>query len=205
MMAKRPKWSLKTSFVAAIVLFIAVTILVFALVEKSVWARLELITSILAGLCFIYLWAVLYAGVRFDKKERYEFRWVGWKPVEWAAQTPADTGGIFTGAGAEAGPLGCLAGFLLDIVVSLLITILLAFLFWLGANILMTAVIAIFIPLFFLFRRSLRIVAARGRRCRGDLRKSFAYALVYTALNAVWFYAILFAAHYIAFKTGMKA
>ncbi|MHC4798223.1 MAG: hypothetical protein ACYTF1_16440, partial [Planctomycetota bacterium] len=107
--------------------------------------------------------------------------------------------GIFTEAGAEGGPLGIIVGIILDLILSIILIFLLAFILWLGVNLLVAAAALVFIPLFFLFRRSLRSITARSRRCRGDLGKSIIMAVYYTVIATVWFYIVLFIAHRIAF------
>jgi len=200
---RRPRWSLKANFLAALGLLVLVVSLILFLVEKSLWVRLELITAVLSFFMFVYLWLVLYHGVRFDKRERYQFRWVSKNPSALLdAVQGLEIGGTFAEAGAEGGPLGLLIGFLCHLIISILLVVLIAFIFWLSLNLLVGAVVAVFIPLFFLFSRSLRLIVSRGRRCRGDLRKSLSYAIGYTLLSTIWLYLILFSAHYIVSLTG---
>ena len=111
--------------------------------------------------------------------------------------------GGFTEAGANEGPLGLLAGLLLDLILSILLSIVLVIALWLFANLFLAAISIVAIPLFFLFKRSLRYVLARGRDCRGDLTKSCTRALYYTIASSLWFYALLFAAHRIASIVGL--
>jgi hypothetical protein len=73
---------------------------------------------------------------------------------------------------------------------------------WLTFSFVVTAILVVAIPLFFLFRRSIRYIVANGRLCRGNLGRSVVFALRATLTNIVWFYAILVGAQYI---TGFKA
>jgi hypothetical protein len=196
---RRPRWSLKASFQAVLGILLVVTPLIFILVEKSIWVKLELIAAVLSFFMFGYLWLVLYHGVRFDKRERYQFQWVGKPTADWfESGVDAGAGGTFAEAGAGEGLGGLLLGILLDILVSLFLAVLLVGIFWVGANLIVGAIALVGIPLFYLFHRSLRYIVGRGRRCRGDLSKSLAYAFGYTIMNTLWFYLILFVAYYIA-------
>lgn len=189
----RPKWSLKTSFAGATGILLLVVLLVF-LVETSIWHLLELMIGVLAFLVFVFLWAVLYQGVRYDKRERFHFQWVRTDHLGEFVDSVGhgvDTQGVFTSAGAEEGPLGCLFGLILDIVFSFLLVFLVAALLWVGVNVVIASVAAVAFPLFFIFSRSLRFVVARGRSCRGSLKRSLIYAATYAFLSIVWLYAIL--------------
>lgn len=198
--APRPRWSLKTSFAAASVILLLVVALVFFWIETSIWHRLELLVGSLALFVFVFLWAVLYQGVRYDKKERFHLRWLGTErfgDLVDSVGSGMDTQGVLTAAGAEEGPVGFLLGLILDIVLSLLLVFLVAGLLWLGVNIAIASVAAVALPLFLIFSRSLRFVVARGRSCRGDLLRSMRAAGAYAAMSAVWFYTVLFLARLI--------
>jgi hypothetical protein len=164
------------------------------LVETSIWHQLELMIGILAFFIFLFLWAVLYQGVRYDKKKRFHFQWVRTEHLEEFVDSVGhgvDTQGVFTSAGAEEGPLGCVLGLILDIVFSFLLVLLVAALLWVGVNVVIASIAAVALPLFFIFSRSLRFVVARGRSCRSDVRRSLIYAATCAFLSTVWLYAIL--------------
>lgn len=170
---------------------------------KSLWAELEILIGILSLFMFAYFFLLLYHGVRFDKRERQLITWRT-SLTEWLEATPSvDTGGTFTEGGAEAGPLGPIVGFLLDLLVSIVLTLLLAVVLWLSLNVFVTAVVLLLgTPLFFLFRRSVRHIVAKGRFCHKDSARAFWFALRATLINTVWLYAILEGAHYIAKLKG---
>jgi hypothetical protein len=181
---KKPRWSLRTSFWVFVTILSVVTVTAFSLFPHSLWMDLEVLTA--ATL-------VLYRGVRFDRKERIA---IAWRKSEWMNVEPwVDTGGVFTDAASEAGVLGCLVGILLDIAVSFLLSFAIAFLVWVGANLLFTTVFALSLPLFVIFRRSVRYVVAKGRFCHGNMRRSLLFALWATLIYTGWLYAILFAAY----------
>lgn len=196
---KRPRWSTRTSFIAGLCLLGFLTPLTLITVHRSIWQELEIITGALSLLAFVYLTAVLYKGVRFDKSEGFSVDWPQVRPGEMLKAmdwTPVDSGGFFTEAGAEAGLLGAVVGFLLDLLVSIFLAALISMVIWLGLNAAVGIILAVFLPVFYLYRRSLRFIVARGRTCRGSFGKSVLYALGATALYTVWFYAIFHAAHH---------
>jgi hypothetical protein len=199
---KRPKWSLKTNFWGAVGIVTLATLCALLALKQSVWVELHVIAGVLALFMFGYFLLLLYYGVRFDRNEQYSFSWPASKfETWWNATSQFNTGGTMTEGGADAGPLGMLIGFLLDLLLSIIIAFVIALVLWLTFSFLVTAVLAISLPLFFLFRRSIRYIVAKGRACRGNLGKSVRFALRATFTNALWFYAILIAAQYIA---GLK-
>jgi hypothetical protein len=200
---RRPRWSLATSFWGAAIVILLVSCLTLFVLKKSLWTELEILIGILSLFMFGYFFLLLYHGVRFDKREQQLIRWRA-SLADWLETTPSvDTGGTFTEGGAEAGPLGLVVGFLLDLLISIVLTLLLAVVLWLSLNVFVTAVVLLGTPLFFLFRRSVRYVVAKGRLCHKDSSRAFWFALRATLTNTVWLYAILEGAHYIAKLKGM--
>ncbi|HMP75330.1 MAG TPA: hypothetical protein PKE12_03440 [Kiritimatiellia bacterium] len=189
---RRPRWSVKTSMGISIGILAVLTPLVLWMVDASIWSRLEMITGIMAAVMAVYFSILLHAGVRIDARERFHlesFRMRAVDAVEGAAYVPFD--GPFTEAGAEAGILGAIVGLLLDLLFALFLSFVITFLFWLGVN----AVIVLFIPLFWFHRRSLRMLIARGRHCRGRWGPSILHGCRTALMDAFWFYTIFFAAH----------
>jgi cellobiose-specific phosphotransferase system component IIC len=195
----RPRWSLKSSFYTALVILILVTPLVLLTVQKSIWTELEMITGIISAMMFIYLAVILYQGVRFDKNERIIIDWPKESPIRLSdagSYVTGDFGGFFTELGSEAGIPGLIIGFILDIFATFIIVFLISLLLWIGLNGI-EAVLAVSIPLYFFYRRALRAIVIRGRRCRGNIVASLLQALKSTLGYAVWFYGIFMLAHYV--------
>jgi hypothetical protein len=193
--SRRPKWSLKTSFLVALGILSLTIPLILLTVDNSIWARLELITAIISIFIFAFLFLVLYQGVRFDKNERYELQWVK-RPEKFLDSTSEmEFGGVFSQSADDL--VGFLIGIILDALIAIVLGIVIALLFWLGVNLIMGAITAVTIPLYFLFRRSIRYIVVRGRMCRGKIGKSLWYALRYTVINTIWFYMILFIGQYL--------
>ncbi len=199
---KSPRWSLKTHFWGAVTVVLVVSLTILLVLKKSLWAELEILTGVLSIFMFAYFFLLLYYSVRFDKNEHYLILWPS-QLTDWLDATPSlDTGGTFTAEGIEAGPLGMIVGFVLDVVVSIVLTFLLAVVLWLSMNVFVTAVVVLGAPLFFLFRRSVRYVVAQGRACCKDSSRAGWFALRATLVNTLWFYAILEGTHYIARLKG---
>lgn len=200
--SRRPRWSLRTNFWGAIVVTLLVSFLTLFVLKKSLWVELEILIGTLSLFLFAYFFWLLYHGVRFDKNESYLIAWRS-SLEGWLDRTAGvDTGGAFTEGGAEGGPLGLVVGFLLDVLFSLLLSLLLAVVLWLGLNVLVTTVVILGTPLFFLFRRSVRYVVTKGRSCRGDSSRAFWFALRATLFSTLWLYAIVLGAYYIAALRG---
>ena len=169
---------------------VLLTTLVFGLVKQSIWEELEILIAGLSVCLFAFLFVLLYRGVRFDRNHHWSFGWV--HPRSLAENIPlVDSLGHFTEAGAQQGIAGFLIGLLLDLVVSLVLILAIIVLLWLGINLVLTAVGAIWLTLIYLFRRSVRYIVARGRPCRGHVRRAAGWAALYTVMNAGWLYIIL--------------
>ncbi len=194
----RPKWSLKTSFLMSVGIVAVVTPAVLLNVKKSIWTELEIVTGIMALLMFVYFTVLLYLGVRFNEKERAIVDWpVGSAADVWdGSSIPSD--GFFTEAGAEAGILGIIVGFLIDLLIALLVTFVICWIMWAGFNV----IIAVFIPLYWFHRRSLRFLVTRGRRCRGSWPRSILHGFTTSVQYSFWFYTVFFAADRITRHIG---
>ena len=204
---KRPGWSLKSSFLAALGLVAVITCMICLTVRKSVWVELEIVALALAPIMFVYMATVLYLGVRFDKKERFSVDWQSWRDrsnvIDNAVDIiPIDFEFSFTALGAEAGILGIIIGFIADVLASVFLMVLISFVLWFGINVLPEAVVIIFFPLFYFYRRSLRYLVAKGRVCKGNLGKSALHAFLSSVMYSMWFYLMVFAGHYISKAVG---
>lgn len=201
--SKRPKWNLITSFWAALAIVLLVSVIVFLFLKKSIWVELEIIIGVLSLFMFGFQFVVLYHGVAFDRNQTFAISWKGGKIKDWIDwASGVDTGGTFSASGSEAGPFGFLIGLLLDLVVSMVLVFLVALFLWLSIGAVFTAVATISVPLFFWFRRSVRLVVTKGRSCRGSIGKSVLFAFKATVTNTLWLYAILVAGHYFARLKG---
>jgi hypothetical protein len=197
----RTRWSIKSSFFTALGILVVITPLVLLTVKKSIWTELEILTVIISAIMLVYLTVVLFLGVRFDMKERFAIAWPkGEAPsvLDAATYFPGDTGGLFTELGSEAGILGMIVGFLLDILASILLVFLIAVVLWIGFNGILAAILAVATPLFFFYGRVLKSIVLKGRRCRGNVGLSLLHALKSTLGYTVWFYGLFMLAHYVS-------
>ena len=165
--------------------------------KRALWVELEVVVGLVSIFHLSYMYLLVFKGVRINKNESFS---IDWKPFRlenagvehlWAV----DTGGVFTTALAEAGPAGCLAGILLDIVVSIFLVVIIAFLLWLGMNVMTSGIMILSLPIFILFKHSLRVSIARGRAYQGHVGKSLAYAAWSTLLNMTWLYVVIYLGH----------
>lgn len=197
MTTSQPRWNTHTTLLFALASVGLISMLVLLLVKGSIWEELQFLIAALSAFIFAFLFVLLYHGARFDKDQRWTFGWV--HPRSLAEHIPSvDSGGVFSEAGAHQGIAGFLIGLLLDIVVSLALIAAIVILLWLGINLALVAVAVIWIPLIYLFRRSVRYLVTRGRTCRGRVGRAAAWAAFYTLLNAAWLYAILLISHRLA-------
>ena len=203
----RPRWSLKSSFYTVLGILILVTPLVLLTVKKSIWTELEIVTGIISAIMFAYLSVILYFGVHFNKHERIIVDWPKASPIDISDAGSYITGdfggGFFTDLGSELGIPGIVIGFILDIFATFIIVCLISLLLWIGLNGIEAMILAVCIPLYFFYRRALRAIVIRGRRCRGNIGVSLLRAFKSTLGYAVWFYGIFTLAHYVE-QIGLK-
>ena len=194
----RPRWSMKSSFMTGVALSIAVTVIVLMTVHRSIWTELEIVTAGVALLMFAFLTVVLHHGVRFDKNERFSVVWPNSSPLEILDATP-DTPGLdsFINFDLDDGPLGWIFGALLGVAGSVVLTVMIPLVLWIGVNAVWAVVIAVSLPLFYFYRRILRSIVVKGRACRGNWSRATGHACLSTILYTAWFYVIFVLAHHI--------
>lgn len=190
------KWSLVTSFWAFIIILSITSVFVFCLSNKPIWLELEFITACFSIVFFLYYFLVLYFGIQFDSREMYHISFKQLKP-NWLNNVDVLS---FPDAGVDLGEgiVGIVLSILFFIFISVLIVILITMTIWLGTNLLTFGIPVLFFPLYYLFKRSLRVFVYKGRRCYKNLIQSIFYSFYYTTLNLFWIYAVIFAGHKIA-------
>lgn len=165
--------------------------------KKSIWVELEFLVGILSVFFFLYQFYILFHGIRFDPNEKYD---ITWQSVDFSSVLEGtsclDTFGTLASAGGDGGILGLVIGFIIDLVVSIILAFVIAFVFWAGVNLFFSSVFILFLPAFYLFKRSLRFVIAKGRYCYKNYTRSVIYSLRATFTGAIWFYIIIFLGHY---------
>lgn len=189
----RPRWSIRTTVGAAVAIVAIVSAITLLVLRRPLWVELEAVTGLLSIVTFMFLGHVLYRGVRFLKHERFEFslRTVELGDLWHGADALPDSLDFSDAVDAADGVLG----FLLGVLVSIVLVIVLALVLWIGLNVAVNAVAIVSLPLFYLFRRSLRQVVARGRTCHGRLGRSVRVAAQMTFLYMGWLYSLIYLAH----------
>lgn len=161
---------------------------VHGLARGDLWREMAWVAAG-AGVALSAFFAIaLYRGVRWLPRERVALTW---RP--WPADTPAaGRAGLEFAFTPHADGLGSLiVCLLLDIFLSAVLAFVVVALWWLGVNLALVTYAAVFVPLFALFRRSVRTVLVRGRTCRGDLRRSVGHALLWGVVYGGWMYGLL--------------
>jgi hypothetical protein len=72
-----------------------------------------------------------------------------------------------------------------------------SFLIWLGMNGVVLAITLLTMPLFYIFRSSVRFVLRNSPACCGDFLKSGCVAAGFAVFKSCWFFAIVAGAHYL--------
>jgi hypothetical protein len=176
-----PRWSATSLLIVALASGFATVALVALLVHRPVWDELRLVAAALTAPVWMFLCFILYRGTRFEREDSVRISWV--RPATIAEHMPViDSFGHFTSAGAEHGAGGIVVGLLLDILVAVVLTAVAVVLLWVGINFALVAALVIWVPLVYMFKRSVRTIVARGRTCRRNPTLSAWWASVYTAV-----------------------
>ena len=207
-----PLWSAKAIMLISGWVIAIIAALVFLLSPGSVFVELQ-ITLLLISLCLFAFFTIgLYKGVRLEKPPKEQLP----PPADLSALGELLSHGEIPPVidlphlPVDAPPLphlhvdlpgvpdvgddliGCLVTLVLWVVVS----IVLVFLFWLLAQFLVTVLPALALGLYWVFYRALRIVFAKSRMCKGRLLPSMGYGLVYTVLYTGWIFAVMWIGRY---------
>jgi hypothetical protein len=67
-----------------------------------------------------------------------------------------------------------------------------------GVNLLIVGVVAVAVPIFYIFRRSVLFVIRHAKECHGNLWRSFGYGVSYAAMKTAVLCLIVFASHKLA-------
>ena len=188
---RRPRWSVRTTLYASLGIVAGVTTLTLLVLHRPLWVELELVTALLSLSVYAFIAHTIFHGVRFDKRERCEVPLFDLSYDRLPDCSGADLGGMVNFFDGDEGCLGVLVG----LAASAVLVVGMAAVLWLGLNVLATTVTLVTLPLFFIFRRSLRRIVAAGRTCRGDMKRSLLVGARLTALHMVWFYVVIYAAH----------
>ena len=139
----------------------------------------------------IYFWAMLYGGIRFDRGlvEGWRREYISMEDAKEFRDGLLQSSDI---------PVcipdseGCVA-LAFGLVLFCLIAVFAPFLIWFGVNAAIISFLAVFLALYWIFRRGLRLVMVNVKRCKGDYLKSLyvsaLHSLGYAMLFGVFVYA----------------
>jgi hypothetical protein len=188
---ERPRWSLQVIFWAFLAVVGLSTLVVLVLSKRDLWLELEMVAGVVASTLFLFYWWVLYHGVQFSNDERLTFSSVSIDAVD-----PGIPFGEITGAADD--PLGLVVAFIIDVLVWIALVIVFTVLLWIGVNGVLLAILLIAMPLFYVFRASVRFVLRNAPICHGRLLKAAQVSLMFTVLKTAWIFAVIAGAHYAA-------
>jgi hypothetical protein len=196
---QRPKWSLRAAFWVFVWIVLLSTAGVLLLSHKDLWLELEMVVSIVALALFLFYWWVLYHAVHFYDDDQLTLSFIQGD----VADPGWPDGGFGLASGAD-DPIGCIIAILLEVVLYLLVAFVLSFLVWIGINGLLLCVTLIAMPVFFIFRSSVRFVLRNAPACHRNLLKSAGLAAGFALLKTCWFFAVIAGSHYLAlwYKVG---
>lgn len=160
----------------------------------SIFVGFEIIVGIITLLTFLFLWLVLYRGVRFEGDGIYG---ISYKPLDEFSEMRELGPGVI---GGELGLVGCLFGMVFNVLWSFFFWIFAAVLLWLGINSMLLVMSVLFFPCYFIFQRSIRYITARGNACRGRLKESGLYAAWFAFIWGLWLFTLLYVLRYLAIR-----
>lgn len=216
-----PVWSTRIVVLISVAVIVTITLLVFALSDRSIFVESQISLGIIALCLFAFLTIGLYRGARLERPGKDELdrsvenleggrgkvnpSWVDFLDALFAfgppdvshAQLPHfEMPHIDLGGGSDLGSgddlLGCLGGLVLWIVVMILIVAAV----WLLAQAIAVLPVIV-VMLYWVFYRALRVVFARSKTCRGRLLRSTGYGLLYTILYTGWVFVLLWIGRFV--------
>ena len=182
----------KTVFTVTIVVIVLTTLSIWLFglgKHRTIFANSILSTSILSVAFFLFLTVGLYKGIKL--KDDIGKLTDKLKPSKIPNLADAAAGGDFihVSDGIE--------GIILNIVLWVVVTILIALFLWLFGAVVWTGIIVFIAMLYWIFFRALRLFLKYSNKCKGNLTTSIAYGLGYTTLYNFWIYGIILATHYL--------
>lgn len=159
--------------------------------HRSFYLNSLLSTSILSVIFLVFITAGLYNGWKLkdtlgnllDKVNLWKIPDSPTMNVSEFDPDIIDSGGIE----------GCLISIAIWIIVGLFGSLIL----WLIGAVVCGAILAVAAILYWIIFRAFRLIINNSAKCRGNLVKSAATALLFTVLYNCWIYAIIFGAHYL--------
>ncbi|KAF0143971.1 MAG: hypothetical protein FD156_2245 [Nitrospirae bacterium] len=177
---------MKTIALVSSAVVIVISLTVFFVSKRSIYEELETMASIIALILFVFLSYGLYKGATIIGKPLFpELKFVD---LSLADAPTIDVPDIDIGDGIG----GIIVSIILWIVLTVVIFLLLAFVFTTLWSVLLLLVFA----LYWIFYRALKIVFLKARLCKGNLGLSIKYSLMYTVLYTGWFFGLIWLSNY---------
>ncbi|NIF05046.1 hypothetical protein F3J23_06285 [Chryseobacterium sp. Tr-659] len=159
--------------------------------HRSLFQNSIVSTSILAGSFFLFISIGLYYGLKLKDnlgsiltKERIK---------RYSDKTPKIDGLDFDPPLVEDG----IGGVILSIVLWIVFSILLVFLFYFLGLFFWSSVLFLTAMLYWIFFRALRLVFKNSGKCKGRVLKSFGFGFLYSSLYVFWIYGIILLVNYL--------
>jgi hypothetical protein len=183
--------SVKTHVAGLAAALLVTALVVFGGLHRSIIAESAVAAAIVGGLLWIYLAILLYLGVRPDNG------YVRWsrsvKELSQNVDLPTFDDVSLPSALDLGGDdlVSIVLGILVAVFIGALAVLAAALLVWVGLNLTAILLIVVFIPIYYVFRRSLRLVLVHSRRCRRNLPRSVGIACAYATGYALFFCAVV--------------
>jgi len=164
----RPRWSLKESFWAMLVISAFDFLLVCGILERPLWQEIEIASALIGLFVGTSLTMLLYVGVRLDNDHGWTY---GSSKNRWKAAVELTQNGSgmdlpdFGGLGDD--PISALIAIVLGIIALIFIAIAAAGFLWLGFEVVYAALWLVFGALFWMYHYSLRWIVASHRKAEG--------------------------------------
>ncbi|MFC7773667.1 hypothetical protein [Flavobacterium sp. GCM10027622] len=184
----------------------AISLLVIVLTILSVWfygigkhqtviENSLISTSIISIVFFLFISISLYNGTKLKDNVGKITDTINTKRLNILKDlTPADLSGLEIGAAIAEG----IGGIIMSIVLWIIVTIVLSFLFYALGAIIWFSVLVFLAMLYWIFFRALRLIFKKSAECSGNFKLSLFYGITYTFLYNFWIYGILFLTEYYA-------
>jgi hypothetical protein len=187
----RLKISVKANILGLIVVLLASCITTFLGLHATLLKESAISGAVIFAILQSYFTILLYFGVRPDNG------YVAWgKSIEkFVTNTDLPSASLPDLGSMDVGDdlFGIIIGPIITILVTVVLAVFLTLAIWVGLNVIALLGLIIFVPMYYIFRRSLRLVLIHTRTCRGRLGTSaliaIRYAIPYSLLIGLCLWA----------------
>ena len=182
------RWSLLPLMVLAALSAATISTLIIVYGQKPFITELQLSLAGIAGVLFLMISIGLFQGIRVKVVKLPQPKSTDSKISDHVdGEDVVDAVGVGADAAsslADGADEGCVVAFLLGILV--FVALFLVMILWESG-----ILIALAGAVYWIFCRAMRQVFLKSPRCKGNLGRSIAFALLYTALYTGWLFALL--------------